>query len=333
MSFVILTNRHHVIVDCDKKALVHMRCASIDDLIGQSITTIMSETVGCLHNRRFFDQIPVSDLKSVIKRLENHQMSMASRNVLYTTDRSPMMCKLRVTVQLENDFTICGYIVAVTVAKETYGLLDTVPQKYTPFIGSESNCLSLFNNVTCVIMDLCNSTCFVNSCDPFGKRIALVLSGVYNIVKREILCMYPYMYVHELIGDSVFVVFNAGFFVRTSDVLHDACLAALRHIQQKVDSYLKDTGMWLRIGVATGPVHAGVIDGRTFRLFGLTVHRAQRLESVCPKGQIAIDQSFKDQLRGTHDYEIRENNLKGIGHTSYYVTTPNANRRLSGLFC
>lgn len=321
MSFVILTNRHHVIVDCDRKALIHLRCASIDDLIGQSITKLMSDTLGCLHKRHFFDRLTTSDLKSVIKRLENHQMSKASRNVVYTMDRSPMMCKLRVTVQLDNDFTVCGYMVTVTVAEQTYGLLDTVPQKYASFIGSEHKCLSSCDNVTCVIMDLCNSTCFVNSCDPSGKRIASVLSDVYTIVKREILCMYPYMYVHELIGDSVFVVFNAAFFVNNScDVLHDACLAALQHIQQKVDSVLKDTGMWLRIGVATGPVHAGVIDGRTFRLFGLTVHRAQRLESVCPNGQIAFDQSFKDQLRGTHEYEIRESNLKGIGHTRYYVT-------------
>lgn len=320
MSCLIVTNRYHVIVDCDKNALIHLQCASIDDLVGKSITTIMSNAIGCLHTRVFFDSICKSTLKNIIVRLETRHMSMATRYVVYTVNRTPLMCKMSINVQLDKDFSISGYIVTLHVEKESYGLLDTVPYKYKRFIGSDKTCLSRCDNVTCVIMDLYNSTWFVNTYDLTGKRIAEVLAAVYNIVKREIMSMYPFMYIHELIGDSVFIVTNASFFVN-SRFLHDACLSTLIRIQTQLDMYLQKTGMWIRIGVATGPVHAGVIDGRTFRLFGLTVHRAQRLESVCPKGKIAFDQCFKEHLRyNSLEYSIHETDLKGIGKTTYYTT-------------
>ena len=325
MSFFIVTNRYHVIVDCDKNAMVHLRCASVDDLVGKPITTIMSKVIGCMHTSVFFENISKSTLKDIIVRLETRHMSMATRYVVYTVDRLPLMCNMSVVVQLDSDYTISGYIVNVRVEQESYGLQDTVPYRYKRFIGSDNTCLSRCDSVTCVIMDLCNSTRFVNTHDHTGRRIAEVLAGVYNLVKREIMSMYPFMYVHELIGDSVFIVMNASFFVNHSRFLHDACLHTLCRIQVLLDNYLRPTGMWMRIGVATGPVHAGVIDGRTFRLFGLTVHRAQRLESVCPRGKIAFDKCFKDHLRHSPPESIHEADLKGIGKTTYYTTSGRAN--------
>ena len=321
MSFWLVTNRYHVIVDCDKNALIHLLCTSIDDLVGKSITTIMSKAIGCLHSGVFFESIPKSKLKNIIILLETRHMSMATRYVVYTVNGVPLMCKMSINVQLETDYSIYGYIVNVHIENESYGLLDTVPYKYKQFIGSDDTCLSRCDNVTCVIMDLYNSTWFENNHDRTGKRIAEVLAGVYRIVKRNIMSMYPFMYIHELIGDSVFIVTNASFFVNRR-FIHDACLSTLSRIQAQLDMYLQRTGMWVRIGVATGPVHAGVIDGRTFRLFGLTVHRAQRLESVCPKGKIAFDQCFKDHLRyNTLEYGIHETDLKGIGKTTYFTTS------------
>ncbi|CAE8642139.1 unnamed protein product, partial [Polarella glacialis] len=46
-----------------------------------------------------------------------------------------------------------------------------------------------------------------------------------------------------------------------------------------------------------GRASAGVVDGRSFRIFGDTVHKAQRLESVCPRSKVACCADFLKLLR------------------------------------
>jgi adenylate cyclase len=75
----------------------------------------------------------------------------------------------------------------------------------------------------------------------------------------------------------------------------------------------------LRIGIATGPVMAGVI-GRTkfaYDIWGETVNRAARLEANGTPGVILVDEATAVQLRDR--FKLRDNatlDLKGIGPTA-----------------
>ena len=85
----------------------------------------------------------------------------------------------------------------------------------------------------------------------------------------------------------------------------------------------------LHIGIATGPVGAGVI-GRTkfaYDLWGNTVNVAARLASSAEFGQVAVDEVTYKRLRGRYRFEgPMFTTAKGKGQiTSYFLAG-----RLSG---
>lgn len=78
----------------------------------------------------------------------------------------------------------------------------------------------------------------------------------------------------------------------------------------------------LRIGVASGPVVAGVVGARKFfyDVWGDAVNVASRMESTDVEGRIQVPQNVYERLRGEFDFEERgEVDVKGKGlmHTWY----------------
>jgi class 3 adenylate cyclase len=78
----------------------------------------------------------------------------------------------------------------------------------------------------------------------------------------------------------------------------------------------------LRIGIASGPVIAGVI-GRhkfTYDLWGDTVNTASRMESHGLPGRIQVTQSVYDRLSDTYEFDARgEIEVKGKGRVRTYL--------------
>jgi class 3 adenylate cyclase len=283
---------------CDQHACDVFMCQ--DFLIGKSILDFMTPLVASRH--RGFSK---SDIHKV-----NHGMSNASRVVMYSAQKTPMMCSVHVEI-LEDHLKL-------TVKKQSAfpTLADTIPDYYKKFINESPGKQHLEEcpNITCVIMDLSGSTEFVVK--HGGQKMGTILGQVYQIAANCVLELYPYVYVHELIGDSVFLVVNAPFMVKYQHAnALEISYRVSKDIQRQTDELLKDTDMFLRVGIASGPVTAGVVDGRTFRLFGPTVHLAQRLESACPRSKIAMNKVVSSQENITKCNA----ELKGFGETVYYV--------------
>jgi class 3 adenylate cyclase len=81
-------------------------------------------------------------------------------------------------------------------------------------------------------------------------------------------------------------------------------------------------GLQLRIGLASGPVMAGVIGRHKFiyDVWGDTVNLASRMESSGLPGEIQVDEATYERLRGAFAFTARgEIDVKGKGRLRTYL--------------
>lgn len=297
----------HAKLHCDENQVIVRAYGTVEqifqeDVLGKHITKYMTPCIAAFHTRMFM----------YLKRRPTFSMSNANRFVLLNAERNPFMCDVHV------EMTDNTSVVSIENVSHSLSIHDTIPWRYQRFIGESPGKIHLEEcTVTCVLMDLSNSTSFV--VEHGGTKFAGMLSKLYQLVTQHVVQMYPFVYVHELLGDSVFMVVNAPFMIKfplgnSSEIALDVS----RKIQESVDSLLQGTNMHMRVSIAHGPVSAGVIDGRSFRLFGPTVHLAQRLESVCPHGQITLNDSAAKQLPQAYPLQKHTHDLKGFGNVDYF---------------
>ena len=107
----------------------------------------------------------------------------------------------------------------------------------------------------------------------------------------------------------------------------DHCLAVAhmaRAMQRETRRQREAAGfdLELRIGIATGPVVAGVIGRNRFAydMWGDTVNMASRMESTGTAGAIQVSQTAYEQLRGNFRFQRREHVMvKGKGEVTTYI--------------
>ena len=92
--------------------------------------------------------------------------------------------------------------------------------------------------------------------------------------------------------------------------------------------------MPLRIGLASGPVVAGVVGARKFfyDVWGDAVNVASRMETTDVEGRIQVPQSMYERLKDGYVLEERGDvdvKGKGLMHTWYLVGRRNGDRRVS----
>jgi class 3 adenylate cyclase len=79
------------------------------------------------------------------------------------------------------------------------------------------------------------------------------------------------------------------------------------------------SGFQLRIGIATGPLIAGVVGTRRFSydLWGSTVNLASRMETLCPPGSILVTGEVARAAGDAFEFEGHHAiDVKGIGQTA-----------------
>jgi adenylate cyclase len=124
-------------------------------------------------------------------------------------------------------------------------------------------------------------------------------------------------------GDSYMVVSG----VPTPRPDHAAAIAALALDMSRAVADLRDprgNPVPLRMGIASGPVVAGVVGARRFfyDVWGDAVNVASRMESTDPEGRIQVPQNVFEQLRDEFILEERgeiEIKGKGLMRTWYLV--------------
>jgi len=125
----------------------------------------------------------------------------------------------------------------------------------------------------------------------------------------------------KTIGDSYMAVAGAP----TARPDHaQAAISFARAMLAEVDNVRRDSSvpLELRVGLASGPVVAGVIGRQRilFDLWGDTVNIASRMESSGVPGRIHVAESTRDQTQDTYSFERRDPvEVKGIGRLTTYL--------------
>ena len=135
----------------------------------------------------------------------------------------------------------------------------------------------------------------------------------------------------KTIGDAYMVA--AG--VPKADPAHAERMAGMAlDMVQAVGVFARRQGLSLgvRIGMASGPLMAGVIGAKrlTYDVWGDTVNLAARLESSGMAGRIQVSERVKAQLAGQFAFERRGTvDIKGIGaEETWFLLGPRAAGRL-----
>ncbi|CAE8723454.1 unnamed protein product [Polarella glacialis] len=284
-------------LQCDSEHVIQeasmLACALLrydrQDLVGRPILDLMPPAVALVHRKMFRDlrQCSQDDLSRAAKQIKSN-MSKCREFILLDSHHDPVVCD--VSVDLRSDLS------STVLLKEVKGnYLHTVPRGFEKFINSKP-CFHVkeYDNAVCIMLDIAGSTEF--ACAHSSRDMARLLHNVYTTVNDVVARnAFPYAYIHEVVDDSVLILVNAGFMVSypssTALISFDVALESQRQVDQKL-SELGADGCWARVGIGMGPISAGVVDGRNFRIFGETKHKAQRLESVCPRSKVVCCTDF-----------------------------------------
>lgn len=154
------------------------------------------------------------------------------------------------------------------------------------------------NNVICIMMDVANSTQFVNEGEDYIK-IAKMYKHIYKAAKDIInKNFYPYAYIHETCGDSLFILVNANFMRKNEESCATIVLELASKILMSINGWLKIKSniLYLRCGISMGRITSTNFQNNNVRVFGSVVNKSSRLESICKDKEIVIDDIVYNKL-------------------------------------
>ncbi len=128
---------------------------------------------------------------------------------------------------------------------------------------------------------------------------------------------YPYIYIHEIIGDCFIIVSNIDWSFNMPKYCASLMISFIFDLYNITKKYIG-----IRIGLAYGHLYWGYMD-HNLRFFGIPINLASRLENVCCNNSVCCDENFLNKLIGENLFEkiVYTNQfaeLKGFGLTNYH---------------
>jgi PAS domain S-box-containing protein len=280
---------------------------SNEEIIGKSILMLMTPMVAKIH-KMIFDKLlqdPDIDLVQINKRIQLSMDNVRIMNILTKTGEI-IRCYLDVIIH-ENLSSITKLRIVDQISN------PNCPAKYLKYINNVPEYhVDQYDNVVCIMMDLANST--EKTLSKLPEEISLLHHNIIKNITTTVEKYNPYVYIHEICGDSVFILVNAPFMHRHEQPF-ELAVNVSSEILNNLSSVLNKYDMFMRCGISSGEISAGVIDGKFFRVFGSVVNKAARLETACEKDFIEFDEELFVRLplvlqnNTLQQYKI----LKGFG--------------------
>tara|TARA_B110000285_G_scaffold192203_1_gene220435 strand:- start:276 stop:1325 length:1050 start_codon:yes stop_codon:yes gene_type:complete len=178
--------------------------------------------------------------------------------------------------------------------------------------------VSEYPDYVSILFDVCNSTELVKQMN--STDIAKLYHDLIKLVSDKINKKYtPYARIHETCGDSIYIYIKPCESQFSMAIL--LAIEASRLMNRILDKY--DTHV--RCGITIGTLSGGVIDGRTFRMFGESINLAQRLEGLCNKNEINISDDIFENLVPADQGKFKKiiGKVPNFGTMEYYIGTVN----------
>jgi class 3 adenylate cyclase len=197
-------------------------------------------------------------------------------------------------------------------------LLNVLPASIaTRLKAGETQIADRYAEATIVFADIVGFT------ELASRAPADTVVGILNRVFSafDAVCEYHGVEKIKTIGDAY--MFASGVPTRRGDHLEAAVQAAidLQAILQHATTR-EGAGIQVRIGIASGPVVAGIIGTTKFSydVWGNTVNLASRMESHGVAGRIQVTDEIREKLKELVEFESRGPiDLKGKGSTDSYL--------------
>jgi len=327
--YSILCDNNGLIEDVTHDMLVLLHC-NIDTIKGKFIGSIMSLYMSMIHKQFFIDNFNTC---SVLERnqIENRlKRGHRKRPILiYDIEGGSH------TVGLSIIYNICPFdtnknpfsTTSINLSKQFYLIFDLIDEPldlfytYIPMVNdgifteSKSKVVLIcidFVDSTATLISQGGALLSIDNSIKFHKAIVQLIRNVY----------YPFIYLHEVIGDSFIIALNIDW-VYTSEVFcASLAISFIFDLVHNTKHFVE-----IRTGVAYGTLHYGTI-GSTFRFFGKPINMASRLENKCLVNEIIIGKDFYNKLNLEMEYIsttipaskiIKQTlNLKGFGDTECY---------------
>ena len=173
------------------------------------------------------------------------------------------------------------------------------------------------------MMDVYNST------EITAKKTSMEMAQIYHqLIKKasSLICYeyYPFIQFVEACGDSLMFIHSPELMLPLDDIFIEVLCFSLK-LTEKLNKYLKAFDVYIRCGISYGNVTGGIIDGKTMRWFGKPIHKAARLESICQKDHVVLDDVVYEKICennrnifDTNSIKKEIISLKGLGDSLVY---------------
>lgn len=173
-----------------------------------------------------------------------------------------------------------------------------------------------YNNIVMISIDVINSTLLVNNnVENYINIYKILHKNIIHLLKN---IYYPYIYIHEILGDSYIFISNFEI-VNNTSICTSLCYNFIKDLNNLIKEFIR-----IRIGMVYGKIFYGLIDNN-IRLFGENINKVNRLQSNCIQNNILVCENFYEKLIDEINifdikYIIKKDNicLKGFDQTTCY---------------
>lgn len=312
-GFQILCDKDGIILHVDDNIL-ELLTYDLNEIVGKFIGILMSPFLSYIHSHIILPKY--TKLNFVEKKVIDIFISglKIKRPIIIFDSKS---CPVYVNLSVKAFSSLSTYKFQVNfepIKKIDNSLIYThelyIKYKTTKFLATK-------NKIVVVSIDFRNSTEYLIKNGTFNA-IELYKKFHCDVLKLLKKNYYPYIYIHEIIGDCFVIVSNIDWALSIPKFCASIIMSFLTELYKVSYNYIG-----IRVGISYDKIYWGYIDNN-LRLFGVPMNISARLENVCVLNNISCDNNFLDKLKeeelfdtSTLEYSKKSTYLKGLGIYEY----------------
>lgn len=308
------TNSFEMYIICDKNGIINDISQSViqilfydkNELIGNSVCILMNKLNAYLHNKCYF--LRYHQTSDLCNNAIRYKLKQPRDTIIYNKYNRPLYVLFTVEKYNDNSTIITILNNKSNIDNNMFLYLHKIGLKNRDFIKSS-------NNIIIIMIDFINSTQILVN-EGITNTINIQSSFYEDVIHLLKNYFYPYIYIHEILGDSYVFVINAEWTNTITEYCTSIAFDFVNRLYNSTKYYIN-----FRTGITYGKIHYGIIDNH-FRFFGENINLSSRLCNICEIGKIVTDTSFYDKLLDESLIEITSNIIvcrpKGFGLVNCY---------------